>query len=621
MGVAGIVALGSAGLVSHVLVLGPLFVGPAGAYLEARRFSSPRGSLVAAVIYAVVPVPYNALSQGHWAGLVAYAAAPWVIGRLGMLGGQAPHPLLHWDAAWFRFLSLGLLVAVAASFSPSMLLLVPFVGLGLCAGSFLAGRGMGGARFLCAALLATLVAFVVLAPWSAEAFRSWASVLGQSTGATQHVSVGQVLRLQTGPFGSGLLGWALLVVAALPLAIGRSWRLAWAARLWVVAITCMAAAWAGSRGWLPVPQLEVLLAPAGAALALSTGVGGACVEHDLLGHRFGWQQFAPAVAAVAAIACVLPLFAWVGGGQWELPASGAESAFAFPAASPGGDYRVLWVGEQSSLPMAPQGSLGQLRFATSLDGLPWAPQLWAPSSPGEAPIVAEDLNWADEGVTTALGHLLAPLAVRYIVVPAGSVPDQLLVALTRQLDLVPVGTDPGYAVFANAAWAPLLSVQTKAAMAGSRVATGSWTGASALQQLDLRASRPVVVGAAQSKATVVENLPASGAAVYGASPLGSFGLSVNGRPVTAQGAFGWAAEWPLPGGNAVVTVSPRGTVSQHLVDLWTFVVWALALGALVSGAHFGLRRQLARAALEVSSRSAERTEIDWSAAWEEGGVV
>jgi hypothetical protein len=621
MGIAGVVAFGSANLALHILVLSPLLLGPLGAYLEARRFGSPRGSLVAGVLYAVLPVPYNALSQGHWAGLVAYAAAPWVLGKLAALAGQAPWPFLHWDAAWSRFLSLGLLVALTASLAPAVLLAVPFLGLALCAGSLLAGRGSGGARFVFAALLVSFIAFVALVPWSAGALRSWASVLGPVPSTANHLGVSEALRLQTGQFGGGLLGWALLVVAGLPIAVGRSWRLAWATRLWAVALCFMALAWAGSRGWFSVPELEVLMAPAGAALALSAAVGGACVEQDLPGYRFGWRQLAPALGGVAVVANLLPFASWAGGGQWGLPSSGAESAFAFPAASPGGDYRVLWVGTQGSLPMTSQGSEGGLVFATSLDGLPSADQLWVSSRPGEVPLVAADLRWADDGQTTALGHLLAPLAVRYVVVQSGRGSDEVLLALARQLDMVPVGTDPAYYVFANAVWVPMLSVQANGVATGTPIVAGSWEGAAKLQQLGLSRSAPLVTGTAGGTVQASLSLPRAGAEIYSASPPGSLAVTVDGRSVPETGALGFAAEWALPAGEDAVAVSPRGVLAQHVADAVLAVIWALAVLALVRGTRARLRNQIVKAAMGLRPPGADGSEIDWSSVWEEESVV
>ena len=388
------------------------------------------------------------------------------------LGGQAPYRFAHWDGAWARLISLGLLIAMAASLAPAVLLLVPIIALALLVGSLLTGPRQGAARFLVASLVATALAFVGLLPWSVGLLRSSAALLGSPSGAGHALSVSQLLRLQTGPFGGGPLGWAVIAAAAVPLFIGRSWRMAWAARLWVVAFTCLSLAWAGSRGWFPMPQLELVLAPAGAALALAVAVGAAAVEVDLSGYRFGWRQFAPAFGALAVVAASLPFLSWVGGGQWGLPASGAEASFAFPSGSQAGDYRVLWVGAVGSIPLAQQGTAGDLGFATSLDGLPLASQLWAPDAAGYAQLVAQDLRWAERNETTGLGHMFASLAVRYVVVPVGGPGAEqadlpVLDALDRQVDLVPVGTDSSYRVFANAAWVPVFSVLSGNAPAGS----------------------------------------------------------------------------------------------------------------------------------------------------------
>ena len=111
------------------------------------------------------------------------------------------------------------------------------------------------------------------------------------------------MRFQTGPLGAPPIGWAFLVAAALPLLIGRGWRLAWAIRMWVVAIGCVLVAWASGLGWLPTAlrSPEVLLAPAAVALALATALGVVAFETDLPGYRFGWRQLASVVAGSAAV--------------------------------------------------------------------------------------------------------------------------------------------------------------------------------------------------------------------------------------------------------------------------------------------------------------------------------
>jgi len=619
MGLVGAASFGSTNFALHVLVLGPLALGPLGIYFAARRFGSQRGQLAATVIYAALPIPYNALSQGHWAGLIGYAASPWLLGALCRLGGQAPYPSTHWDGAWARLISLGLLVALAASLAPAMLLLVPIIGLALLVGSLLTGRLQGGARFLFASLIATAVAFVGLLPWSVGLLRSSAALLGSPSGPAHALSVSQLLRLQTGPYGGGALGWAVVAAAAVPLFIGRSWRMAWAARLWVVAFTCLSLAWAGSRGWFPMPQLELVLAPAGAALALAVAVGAAAVEVDLSGYRFGWRQFAPAFGVLAVVAASLPFLSWVGGGQWGLPAAGAEASFAFPSASQGGDYRVLWVGAVGTIPLVQQATSGEVGFATSLDGLPLASQLWAPDAAGIAQLVAQDLRWAESNETTALGHLLASLAVRYVVVPVGgSGANQadlpVIDALARQVDLVPVGTDSSYRVFANAAWVPLFSVVAGSAPAGgppSQAPEPAWVTAYKLQQLDLAAAVPLPVGGSDGRSfTIAARTPSL--QVYGAVQEGSWQLRANGHVVPGRATLGGGTAWVLPVGNDDVALSRAGSLGQQLADVLLLLGWGVALSAAFHRLRTRWGGQLTMASLELGPPSADVSEIDWS---------
>ena len=639
MALVGVLSLGSVNVAVHLLVLVPLALGPLAVYVATRRFGSLRGRIAATVLYAALPIPYNALSQGHWAGLVGYAAAPWVLASLCRLGGQAPYPALSWGGAWARFVSLGLVVAVTASLAPATFLLVPIVGLALFVGSVLTGRGRGGARLLVASLIATAIGFVALLPWSLGAFHSFNDFFVPASGPLVALPVSSVLRLDTGPYGGSVLSWAIVVAAAIPLFIGRSWRLAWAARMWVVALAFFGLAWAGSRGWFPVPPLELVLAPAGAALAFSVALGAASVERDLPGYRFGWRQFAPAFGAVAVVAATLPFLTWVGGGQWDLPATGAETAYAFPAGPPNGDYRVLWVGSPGSLPLAAQGSSGGLAFATSLDGLPSAGQLWAPVGSGRARGVAQDLSWAESRETTALGRLFAPLAIRYVVVPVGAgavgaSENRVVAALGRQVDLFPVGTDPTYRVFANSSWAPLFSVLP----AGTNLPSshGQWAIAGELQQLNLAGAEALPVGTS-SGASFVVRAHSSPRHLYGAVQDGSWrvdlasspqasspqasGPQASARPALASTtAFGWASSWVLPPGANTVTMSHPGAGGQHVADLIMVLVWVVVLLVALVRLRRKLRSEWTKTNLELSTPGADVPEIDWSSIWEEQSV-
>lgn len=613
LGALGLVGGWSANAAVHLLVFGALLLGPLGVYVESKAFGSYRGRLAGTVLYAALPISYNALSQGHLPGLVAYGAVPWILAQLCRLSGQSPYGGGRGRRSWARLLALGLVLAIASCLAPSLLVLVPVLGAALAAGSVLAGSFAGVWRLLSRSIVVPAIAAVALLPWSAHVLGSWRALIGNPAPQTA-LGVAQLLRFQTGPFGGGALAWAVLVAGAGSLFIARTWRLAWAVRVWTVALVCLFLAWAGARGWFPVPDLELVLAPAGAALAMSTALGGAAVESDLRRYRFGWRQFVPPLGALAVLVAFLPLLGWAGNGQWDLPASGAEASFSFPPAS-GGDYRVLWAGPENLLPLAAQGRVGSLAFATSADGLPSAAQLWSATGPGAAPVMGRDLAWALDGETTGLGHLLRPLAVRYVVVAtpgAGNTPGtavlapalHLVEALERQLDFVPVVSGPGYQVFSNTAWAPLFSVSPAPVPSGGAPAQLLREPAHPLQ--------PVVVGPT-GQGTVALTASPVGRALYAAVPAGSWSASISGRRLPVEQAFGWASAWRLPVSTSPlkIVISPSGPAGRHALDVVMLLAWGLGLALVVTGLRSRWRAQLALATIELGPPGAEVSEINW----------
>ncbi|MEA2686823.1 MAG: hypothetical protein QOE93_2018, partial [Actinomycetota bacterium] len=323
LGLAGTILLGGVGLLQKLLVLGAWPVAAVGAWRFGRRLGSPLARLVGVIAYVAVPLPYNSLTRGQWGGLLAYAAAPWLLAALLRLTGLPPFRAEEEGAAgWREILVLGLGLAVVSAFVPSIALALVVAALGLLLGSLIAGQSTATSTGFLGALGAVLVAVLLLVPWSIELLLpgGWSTVAGVARLPEAQPGLGELLRFQVGPMGAAPLGWAMLVVAAVPLVLGRDWRLAWATRLWMVALTCIGVAWAGGQGWIPIrfQSPDVLLAFAAAALAGAAALGAVAFETDLRRERFGWRQALSLAAGATIAAITLPVLGGAASGSWDL---------------------------------------------------------------------------------------------------------------------------------------------------------------------------------------------------------------------------------------------------------------------------------------------------------------
>lgn len=590
LGLLATVLFGAVGTLAHVVVLGPLVVGPLGAYRAARFWGSRRGRMVAAVTYAVVPLPYDSLAAGHWAALAAYAAMPWVLSLLIRLSAAVPVPAVRLERSVGRLFGLAILVAAVASVGPAFLYIVPIAGLALLGGSLLAGRVMPALRFVGFSVGASALAFVLLLPWSATVVGAASAVSGVDLGPAGRLGLGQVLRFSTGPFGTGAWEWLLLIAAALPLVVGRGWRLEWAARMWVLALTFFGLAWAGSRGWIPSMPVGMVLAPAAAALAGCTALGFAAFEIDLPGYNFGWRQATSAVAGLCLALAAVPWFAAAGSGRWNLPSADASAVLAFLPTTDHGDYRVLWVGHPDALPLAGRQLEPGFAYGTTFDGPPVLADAWATGAPGAAGSLAADLRLVQGRLTTKLGHLLAPAGVRYVVIPnhvgpigsggrAVPVPGALLAGMALQTDLqaVPVG-DPHYTVYQNAAWTPVRSVLPNGAVTD---AARSASGADRLrtaEQTDLIGAAPALTGGNSHSAS---GRVSGGQTVFvGSTRSSGWRLDAGGKSVGPAPAFGWAMSFAVPPSAPHATPAHLGYSAPFLVrggDVLQVILWVGAL--------------------------------------------
>jgi GT2 family glycosyltransferase len=604
VGITGTVLFGAMGTLQRVLLLGCIPLGAWGVSRFMRPLVSSRARLVAVICYLGLPLPYGALGTGRWDGLVAYAAFPFIARRLARAAGVAPYAVEP-GPAWRsrpagQVAVLGALIAAASAFAPAVVPLVLLTALAWAVGALLVGsRDPAWWRVLVVALEAVAVALVLAAPWvvgTVLAGKGAVAIFGLPVAGALTPNWGEVVRFAIGPVARSPVVWLLVVAAALPLVLGRGIRLTWAARLWVTACGSWGLAFAASRGDLGsfAPSESVVLAPAALAVAACVGLGISAFEEDLTGREFGWRQVVGVVALVFVAFGLLPVVAGAAGGRWGLPSQGVEQPLAF-LGHPGGSSpaRVLWLGDPRALPAGGWSVQPGLAYALTPEALPDASQVLTPAGPGPADLVADAVRLAVSGGTVHLGRLLAPAGVRYVVVvdalapsmvgtvtPSVSAPPPpgLDTDLLEQDDLRVVPGEVGVQVFENGEDMP-----ATAERAAPLPVVRAWSYPSAADVVGWQPVLGDLAGGAPAAGTV-----AAGTVYAGYAPAGSFALSLDGRAVRQQPAFGWAAQYAVARGGASLALSQFPYVP--LAVLLELAAWVVLAAALV-----GRPRQATRA--------------------------
>ena len=102
------------------------------------------------------------------------------------------------------------------------------------------------------------------------------------------------------------------------LAVGRAWRLTWAARAAGLILVFLALAVLQDRDDLPfaVPDVGVLLVPVALGLALAAASAVAAFGEDVAGRTFGWRQPAGLLAIGAVAVGLFPALLTITDGAW-----------------------------------------------------------------------------------------------------------------------------------------------------------------------------------------------------------------------------------------------------------------------------------------------------------------
>lgn len=590
-------SLGMTGLLRTVLTVGLLPLGGFTAYRLAAPSGSRGAQIVALLVYLGNPLPYNALARGRWDVLALYAGVPVVISLLARIGRWSPfHPRDVGErsgvrplAARHRVLGLSLVTALLATLVPTAVLMVPAIALALVMGSLLTYRIAGALRLLGAGLAAAAAAIVLHVPWSLDFVlpgASLASVVGVERGAGPS-DLAALLRFDVGPLGGGTLGWALLVAAALPLLIGRAERHAWAVRAWTLAVVFWGLAWASQRSALPfaLPAPELLLVPAAAALAMAAAMGVVAFEVDLPGYRFGWRQVASGAAALAIVVITIPVLGASFDGRWSMPGGDHLRALTFvDVENDEEQFRVLWLGDPAALPLGSWELSDGLGYATTEEGAPIAQDLWAGSDEGRTKLLGDAVHLASGGETARLGRLLAPMGVRYVVVPEQlapapfaepdlAVPSGLVATLDAQLDLEPLDVPAGLRVYRNqASYPPIAAVPTEAAP----TADGGFTAASRVD----RSSAPAVLTDRDGRLHWSGDVDDATTVLLAHAHSDRWALEIDGEPAERVKPYGWATGFEVDDGGAGELRFDTPVV-RYLVVAVQALVWLWAVRRLM----------------------------------------
>ena len=583
---ASVTTLFHMGLLQTVGVVGAIVVGAAGMWRVSGAFSITRSRLVCTVVYAAIPLSNQMISMGRWSALAVSAALPWSIDVARRAAGLEPGPAdddgeRTSDVTLRRLVRLvaagGLVAAIATAFAPSYLLIAPLVMVVLGVATLATGASIAASvRLTTVGLLASLLGVVLNLPWiaSLSADGGWTAIVGPRPVGDRGDSVMQLVTFDIGHARGVILSVALYLPVVAAVLVGRGWRFGWAVRagLLVVVFGWLAALDDGGSLPLRMPEPGIMLVPVAIGLAIAAGCVVASFELDVRGGSFGWRQPLSLISIIAIIIGIVPAAIGLTSGRWDAPKTTLIDLLGvrLPDQPTDGDYRVLWVGDQRVLPVSGQPYRPGIGYAVTSDRRLQVADTWA-APPGKAhdQIVAA-LDALATGSTTRAGRLLAPYAIRFVIVPvvdgaessdddALPVPAGLLDALGDQLDLAEQYSPPNFVVYENRAWIPARSMLTAAGAQASTTA-----GAEALAQSDISGATPIMNG--------VDHLQVGRAEV----PVGTLHVSVpfdrgwqlrvDGQEVVGRQAFGSTLAFDIQtAGTATLTYQTASSVRLMLL--------------------------------------------------------
>ena len=582
MALAGAISFGRTGALQTALIIGTVFVGAFGMWKVPTGYFSLRARAIGMAMYVAVPLPYVALSKGRLSDLLVYAALPWVLrlfvrAELGLRGAKQTQLLA----------TAVLFAAVVFAFVPTFLAIVVWVAIAWIIGGFIAQANLRQAIAVGRIVVALVVGALVLnAPWVSQfANAQWMDhFIGNQAASVQRVGFTQLARFDGGLLRFGVIALGLYIPVFVSVVVTRSNTFIWATRsLSLVVLTGMLiVAIDANVVNIAAPSFGQLSAIVACGLALGAGALASFVFDDELTLAYRWWKPVVACAVVASFVGALPAVSMAVGGSWNQSKTAIADLYTqMQDNPPEGDYNVVYVGRSEVLPVSSLRVSDEVAFAVADDGELTMRDRWVKpndlSSNVESALHA--IIWRE---TVRGGRLLAPLAVRYVVVPqidGGEstiekplpLPEDLLAALSTQLDFRRVYLASDLVIYENMAWVPSLSILDDNSSALSKQA-----GDEVLLSSELKSTMPIArVGDVASVATEV-----GASTVHLAVPFSNqLRLDVAGADVQPRVAFGGTTAFDVSDGGPA-TLKYKTPISQYLFIVVQSLLWLLVMVAV-----------------------------------------
>jgi hypothetical protein len=343
---------------------------------------------------------------------------------------------------------------------------------------------------------------------------------------------------------------------------------------------------------LSLPETGLMLAIIACGLALGAATLANIMFDETAIRPNGLWRSLGALSLVAATIGMVPAITGVVDGRWGQPETTLSQLLTqLPTNPESGDYNVVFLGRSEVLPMAGKSINDAVAFAVSDDGELTLRDHWMPISSSLDESVSSAFSAVIADQTVRAGRLLAPLAIRYIVVPivdggASTVerplpaPDGLLASLSAQLDFRRVYTANDLVIFENVAYIPSLAVIDENTSLVSEQA-----GSEVLLSSQLASVAPL------ARSGDVESVPSQigVGTVHAAVPFDDgLALDIQGVKVKARVAFGGTSAFDLPI-EGVARLTFDTPLLHFVLVAFQALLWAVVVIALFDLGRFKRR--------------------------------